>query len=203
MLQSETKKYRQTEMQIKVILIAIILLMLPRVLASQESRDTIRIYKKNQIGLQLNPILNETLFQTGGLRYMYNIAALRYGNRITKNLTSGIEFSCSFPLHYNVSIINFFNYRVGIFARYTYPAYSRFQIFAEASPYYFHYWREITATYNPVPIRADKFGYYAAPGLSLYTKNKKISFDLFYKFSNLRFQNGKKSVFSYKVNINF
>jgi hypothetical protein len=172
-------------------------------MASQDSHDSIRSYRKNQIGLQLNPFLNKSLFQTGGLRYMTTVAALRYGNRITKNLISGIEFACSFPINYKLSYINYFNYRIGIFTRYTYPAYSRFQIFAEASPYYFHYWREITATGNPAPIRADKFGYYVAPGLSLYTKNKKISFDLYYKFSNLMFQNGNKSVFSYKVNLNF
>lgn len=189
-------------MQTKVILTAFILIF-PAILFSQHNQDTVRTYRKNQIGIQLNPFLNKTLFEPGGLRYMSVIASLRYGNRITKNLTSGIEFSSASSFRHNLSYYNYYSYRAGIFIRYTWPAYSRFQIFAEASPYYFHYWREITATGIPTPLRADKFGYYVAPGFSLYNKNKRISFDFYYKFSNLMFQNGDIAVFSYKVNFNF
>ncbi len=185
----------------RTLLLSIAILFLFLINAFSQDKEEPSFYR-NQIGIQLNPYISKHLFEPGGIRYMTSIAALRYGNRITKNLSAGMEVSCSFPINTS-RYINYFSYRIGVFSRYLYPAYSRFQIFAEASPYYFHYWREITATGNPAPIRADKFGYYVAPGLSLYTKNKKISFDLYYKFSNLMFQNGNKSVFSYKVNLNF
>jgi hypothetical protein len=199
--------HQQTKIQIKVILITIILLIIPTILVSQVSQDTKRIYKKNQIGIQLNPFINERLLSTGGLSRIDVVSSLRYGNRITKNVTTGIEFSCSFPVStsagQNFSIYNYFGYRIGLFTRYLYPAYSRFQIFAEASPFFSHYWKELGSSSDPTPYRDHKFGYYVAPGLSLYSKNRKISFDLYYKFSNLMFSNGNKAIVSYKVNYNF
>jgi hypothetical protein len=39
--------------------------------------------------------------------------------------------------------------------------------------------------------------------MTLYSNSKRISFDLYYKFSNLTFTDGNKSVLSYKVNFNF
>ena len=196
--------HQQTKMQIRVILITIILLILPKVLASQDSRDTIRIYKKNQIGIQLNPYINEQLFTPGGLRYTTTVSAIRYGHRVTKNITTGLDFSCFFPISRSASpYFNFFDYKIGLFTRYLYPAYSRFQIFAEVSPYYSHYWRELIPYGYPTPYRNYKFGYYFAPSVSFYSKNRRMSFDQYYKFSNLMFTNGKKAVISYKVNFNF
>lgn len=138
---------------------------------------------------------------------MPTVSALRYGYRITKNITTGMEFSCGFPIHINSGqswhYFNYFSYRVGIFGRYSILTEKRFQIFAEASPFFSHYWRELTSSSDQTPYRDNNFGYYVAPGVTLYTKSKRISFDLYYKFSNLSFINGNNSVLSYKVNYNF
>jgi len=161
-------------------------------------------YLKNQIGIQFNPYIDEQFFD---FQIMNTVSTIRYGYRITKNITTGLEFSCSFPINIasvqNFQCFNYFSYKLGLFARYSILSERRFQIFAEASPYFSHYWREWTSSLDHSAYRVNKIGFYAAPGISLYSRNKKISLDLYYKFSSLTFKNGKKSVFSYKVNFNF
>jgi len=169
---------------------------------SQEQEEL--TFVRNQIGIQLNPYINEQFFY---FQIMNTVSALRYGYRITKNITAGMEFASSFPININsgqnFSYFNNFVFKTGLYTRYSILSQRRFQIFTEASPYFSHYWREWTSSSDPSPYRINKFGYYVAPGVTLYSRSKRISFDLYYKFSNLFFLNGKKSVLSYKVNFNF
>jgi hypothetical protein len=191
-------------MRTKVYLFTFILLLIPKVLLSQESENNGNTtYKKNQIGIQLNPYINERFLMAGGLRMIDVVSSLRYGYSITKNVTAGMEFSCGFPIninaHQNFKNFNYFGYKIGSYARYSILSERRFQIFAEASPYFSHYWRELTSSSDQTPYTDNKFGYYVAPGVTLFSKSKRISFDLYYKFSNLKYT----SVLSYKVNFNF
>ncbi len=191
-------------MRTKVYLFTLIILLIPKVILSQNSENKgSKTYKKNQIGIQLNPFINDQFFDS---QIMNTVSALRYGYRITKNLTTGFEFSCSFPININsgqFSYFNSFEYKTGLYARYSILSERRFQIFAEASPFFSHYWKELTSSFDPTPYRSHRFGYYVAPGLTLYSKSKRVSFDLYYKFSNRMFANGNKSVLSYKFNLNF
>jgi len=191
-------------MRTKVYLFTFILLLVPMVLLSQDSEiKEITTFKKNQIGIQLNPFINDQFFD---FQIMNTVSALRYGYRITKNLTTGFEFSCSFPININSSQFSYFNsfeYKTGLYTRYSILSERRFQIFAEASPFFSHYWKELTSSFDLTPYRSHRFGYYVAPGLTLYSKSNRVSFDLYYKFSNFPFLNGNKSVLSYKVNFNF
>lgn len=153
---------------------------------------------RNQIGIQLNPYMDEQFFDS---HFKNTVFALRYGYRITKNITTGMEFSCNFPINIGSSqSFHYFSYRIGLLTRYSILSDRRFQIFAEASPYYLH---SNTEGSKPTDYKFNQFGVYVAPGVSLYSKSKKISFDLYYKFSNLSFVNAKKSVLSYKVNYFF
>jgi len=195
-------------MRTKVYLFTFILLLVPKVLLSQDSEiKESTTYKKNQIGIQFNPFINERLLSTGGLRMIDVVSSLRYGYRITKNVTTGMEFSCGFPININSGqnfrYFNYFGYKIGLYAKYSILTEKRFQVFAETSPYFSNYWRELTSSSDQTPYRDNKFGYYVAPGVTLYSKSKRISFDLYYKFSNLAFINGNNSVLSYKVNYNF
>lgn len=192
-------------MRTKVYLFTFILLLVPKVLLSQDSENKgSTIYKKNQIGIQFNPYINQQFFD---FKIMNTVSALRYGYRITKNITTGLEFSCNFPINIgsgqNFHYFNYFSYKIGFFTRYSILSDRRFQIFAEASPYLSHYFREWTSSSDHSAFRVNKLGYYAAPGITLYSKTKRISFDLYYKFSNLSFVNSQKSVLSYKLNYNF
>jgi hypothetical protein len=162
---------------------------------------------RNQIGIQFNPYINERLLSTGGLSMIQVVSSLRYGYRITKNVTTGMEFSCGFPITINSGqnfhYFNYFGYKIGLYTRYSILSERRFQIFAEASPHFSHSTREWTSTNDHSPYITNKFGYYVAPGVTLFSKSKRISFDLYYKFSNLEFTDGNNSVLSYKVNYNF
>jgi hypothetical protein len=159
---------------------------------------------RNRIGMQLNPYIDQNFFD---FTIMNTVTALRYSHTVTKNITTGLEFSCNFPVNtarvHNFQIYNYFIYKFGIITRYSFLMDKRIQIFAEASPYFSHFFRERTILNDNSSYKENKLGFYAAPGFTIYTKNKRISFDLYYKFSNLTFVNGKKSVFSYKVNYNF
>jgi len=188
----------------RTLLISIIV-SFPHLIESASSQDIEKAFLlKNQIGIQFNPFIDEQFFN---FRYMNTISAVRYSYKITKNLSSGVEFSGTFPINIssiqNFQIYNYFMYNIGFVARYSVLSERRIQVFAEASPFYSHYWRELTSSSDPTAYTDYKFGYYVAPGLTLYSKNKRFSLDLYYKFSNLYFINGNKSVLSYKVNLNF
>ena len=187
----------------RVLLLSIIII--PLLLDNAFSQDQGKVlFFRNQIGIQFNPYINEQFFD---FRYINTISALRYGYRITQNFTTGLEFSCSYPINISsiqdFQIYNYFIYNIGLVTKYSILSERRFQIFAEVTPYFSHYFREWTSSSDLTPFRTSEFGYYAAPGISLYSRNKKFSLDLYYKFSNLTFVNGKKSVFSYKVNFSF
>lgn len=177
-----------------------VLLLLSRVAVSQELPKSLDINSTyNQIGIQLNPFLDEEFFQ--GL-VMNTVYAIRYGYKIAEPITIGAEFSGYFPYFFNLSNpVNYYNYNFGIFSRYSLWNKKRIQGFLELSPYYSYRFQEESQYTSE--IKESKFGIYLAPGISFFSKNKKFSVDLYYKFSNLAFVNSKQSVFSYKVNYNF
>jgi hypothetical protein len=189
-------------MRTKVNLFMLALLLVPKVLFSQESDNKgSTIYKKNQIGIQLNPYLDDNLYQRVLMKTIFGV---RYGYKLSEPLLLGAEASGSLSYFFNKSNNPYFySIRAGIFTRYSIPSGKRLQCFLEVSPYLSHYFQEWTSSSDSSPYRINKIGYYVAPGVSLYSKSKKFSFDLYYKFSNLSLVNGKKSVLSYKVNYNF
>jgi hypothetical protein len=192
-------------MRTKVYLFTLIILLIPKIILSQNSENKeSTTYKKNQIGIQFNPIINERLLSNGGFGLIETVSSLRYGYRITKNFTTGMEFVCKFPILTNSSYrkksqnFNYFIYRIGLNTRYSILSDKRFQVFAEVSPYFAHAYKEVWISGDPTPYRADKFGCYAAPGVTLYSKSRRVSFDLYSEFSFTG-----QIMLSYKVNFNF
>lgn len=164
------------------------------------SQQEMLSFPKNQIGIQLNPYLDKELFSD----YMHPIAGIRYGYKFIQPIIAGVEVSgsCSYFFHHTDHIPTY-NIRAGIFTRYSIPSAKRIQGFVEVSPYISHTYY-IHASYDDDSgLGINKFGVYIAPGISLYSKSKKFSFDLYYKFSNLKNFNGHKSMISYKFNFNF
>lgn len=164
------------------------------------SQQEMLSFPKNQIGIQLNPYLNKDLFN--GL--MHPIVGIRYGYKIIKPLMVGAEVSgsCSYFFHLTDHILAY-NIRAGLFTRYSIPSAKRLQGFVEVSPYISHTYYIHASSDDDSGLGINKFGVYIAPGISLYSKSKKFSFDIYYKFSNLKNFNGHKSVISYKFNFNF
>lgn len=151
-------------------------------------------YFRNQIGVQLNPYLNQN---ESFDRLAYG---LRYGYKISKPLTVGAEFSGSLPA-FNYYIKNF-NYNIGLFARYTILTDKRLQPFAEVSPFFAH--TSVTGTENYPGNVANRLGLYAAPGLTLFTKNRKFSMDIYYKlYIHPMDMYYHENTVSYKLNFHF
>lgn len=159
-------------------------------------------FPKNQIGIQLNPYLDKNLFN--GL--MHPIIGIRFGRKFVEPMMVGVEASgnLSYFFHHD-DHIPAYSICAGLFTRYSIPSEKRIQVFMEASPYLSHtFIKQYKSSYYDYPeLVINKFGIYIAPGISLYSKSKKISFDVYYKFSNLRNFDGHKSVVSYKLNFNF
>jgi len=148
-------------------------------------------FYRNQVGIQFNPIINKRLLSNGGFSLIETVSSLRYGYRITKNFTTGLEFVCKFPILTNPSYreesekFTYFVYRIGLITRYSILSEKRFQVFAEVSPYFVHAYKELLNSGDPAPYRNDEFGCY-------------FSFDLYSEFSFTG-----QIMLSYKVNFNF
>jgi hypothetical protein len=183
-------------MKTKTFLLALIIFSSSFIALSQvQEKSTPVPFYRNQIGIQLNPYLNSN--ET----FDALVYGIRYGYRITKPLTIGVEFSGSYPA-FNYYLKHFDN-KIGVFARYIFMPEKRFNGFIEVSPFFSH--RNFLAVESYPAAIENKFGLYGAPGISLYSKNRKYSFDLYYKFyfypSNSFAHYG--NTISYKVNFYF
>lgn len=158
----------------------------------------------HSIGLQLNPYIDEALFNRYSFKTVY---ALRYTFSIKDRITLGPEVSGSYfrtPVqpHFTSYKIN-----VGGFFRYSFFPESRVKPFFELSSYYTYYSYKYGNEVQQWGIKQSGSGSYLsgylAPGISLFSKSRKLSIDLFYKFSNKYFVNDKHSVLSYRLNLRF
>lgn len=161
--------------------------------------------KRNSVGIQLNPYLDSHFFDG---TFFSPVFAGRYGYSLNKHLTVGPEISGYFVLRDEVdSDLNISSLNFGGFLRYSLMPASRIRPFFELSPYYtfYHFKSESIVTQEGVgkEYRDSWLSGYLSPGLTLYSKNRRFSLDLMYKFSNKDFINGNKSVFTYRLNFNF
>jgi hypothetical protein len=156
----------------------------------------------HSIGLQLNPYLDESLFNGNAIKPVY---ALRYTFSVRDHITLGPELSGNFmrgPIAGPVYKSS--NFNLGGFFRYSFLPESRVKPFFELSAYYTFYSYKYLGTGGTETSGSDSyFSGYLAPGISLFSKSRKFSVDLFYKFSNKDFVNGKQSVLSYRFNFRF
>jgi len=160
---------------------------------------------KHSIGFQLNPYINDLLFTGTSFIPVY---ALRYSYNVDDHFSFGPELSGHQIVMKNFEP-NFISssFNIGVYARYTFMPESRIRPFLELSPYYtFHSYKNFPDIqfYGTLPeMKSSYFSGYVAPGITLFNKSRNVSLDLMYKFSNKYFVNGNKSVFSYRLNINF
>jgi len=187
-------------MKTKLYIFILTFLLLPLGILSQDiDNKEIQLHPKNQLGVQFNPYLNDEFFH--GL-VMNTILGIKYGYKVVTPITIGAEFSGYLPYFFNLNNpIHYYNYKIGIFAKYSFWPKNRIQSFIEGSSFISYMYRE--ATLNIPEIKSNKLGIYLAPGISFFSKKNKIGIDIYYKISNVSFVNGKKSVLSYKVNFNF
>ncbi len=181
----------------RVLLLSVFFIVLfPGLVFSQQEKPVIL---RNQIGIQLNPYLNEDFFTFSNFHI---VSSSRYCYRVTKNISLGTEFSYIFPVREISNAKDPSYLKIGFLSRYSIRTSKRIQMFAEVSPYYLYIQGE--TFFPPIEkVHFHTYSFYVAPGLSFYSKNKRFSLDLYYKFSNKRYFYSKYSVISYKFNINF
>lgn len=170
--------------------------------AQTQQKDTDSPFKKNLIGIQYNPVW-------GPGYYNGNLYSARYGYKFLNSLTLGAELSLNFPngntypdniVWYqepDYDVDDIYGMSTNIFLRYSFPSAKRIQGFVEVSPYA-HFFMEKPLKYHDVD-----FFIYAAPGISLYSKSRKLSFDLYYKISTQNFNNTHHGQLNYKLNFHF
>jgi hypothetical protein len=156
----------------------------------------------HSIGLQLNPYLDKSLFNGNAIKPVY---ALRYTFSIKDHITLGPELSGSFMrLPTAGPVYKSSNINLGGFFRYSFLEESRIKPFFELSSYYTFLNYKQHGLGTTWTNGSDSYlSGYLAPGISLFSKSRNFSFDLFYKFSNKDFVNGKQSVLSYRLNFRF
>lgn len=183
-----------------LILLCLLLILASEPLNAQKSdKNKAQSPYLNQLGLQLNPYLDKNLVEGYLMEVVYGI---RYAYNVTPNFSTGPEIAGYAPIYFKSGDnMNHFKIGVGVFARYSFFTESRVRVFTEVSPYYSYWYREETQ-FIPEK-RESKLGVCLSPGLSLFSKSRKLSIDLYMKFSNLEFVNNRNFVFSYKVNYHF
>jgi hypothetical protein len=158
---------------------------------------------KHSVGLQLNPFVDEHLFNH---EFYSPVYALRYTFGIKEHITLGPELSGNYSKNY-VDDFTLGNFNVGGYFRYSFLPQSGIKPFLELSSYYtYHYWKNAPEiAFSELAPNGSKsyLSGYVAPGITLFSKSGKISLDLMYKFSSKTFVNDKKSVFSYRLNFWF
>jgi hypothetical protein len=180
------------QMRTMIAILSLTLLLSSTVSYSQsQEKATNTIGKKSLIGIQYNPIYVDDW------TYVANLFSIRYGYKIAKPFTIGTELTGSF---YQKNISTFQdNYEIStnLFLRYSIRSDKRIQGFLEVSPYASLYFTK------PMNYLDMDWNIYVAPGLSVFSKNKKFSMDLYYKFSTQTFIDGGHGSLSYKLNFHF
>jgi hypothetical protein len=166
---------------------------------SPEKGSTLPFYK-NQVGIQINPCLNNN-----GI-FSDLVFGLRYGYSISKPVIMGVEISETIPAFGRITgaYSQYNDFKIGIFTRYSFFSEKRVQAFIEGSPFYSHrYFKGLENLYGDVP--KNTFGIYIAPGVSIFTKNRKFSLDLYYQIyvHPTSFYYYHRNVVSYKLNFHF
>ncbi len=163
---------------------------------SQNTKDSSKLFYKNRLGLEVSPFRDRQGYH-GDV-----VIGLRNGRNISKPLTLGIESSHTIRPKYSIS--QYYNFTIGMFARYSFFTEKRIQGFVEFSPFYSHrYFKGLKFLADEV--RKNTIGGYIAPGISAYTKNRRFSMDLYYDFyihpTNIYYNH--INIFAYKLNFHF
>ncbi len=184
----------------KVTIFFVLIIIFPAAIAQDQLPE-----KKHIIGFNGPVSINSNLINGGSVDCIF---ALRYGYRFSSNITAGAEFSGYYTIFLadNITDARSYGLRPGVFGRYTLFPDSRINLFAEAQ-IYTAYSRFIPGS-DPVFDSIDErkslgLSAYLAPGISLKSKSRKLSFDLMYKFADRSFKYGREYGVSWRLNFHF
>jgi hypothetical protein len=196
----ESINLKQTCMKTKTAFLVLSLICISMVSHSQtKEKSSDPSLKRSSIGIQYNPESNRNN------KFLANSYSIRYGYKIAHPITIGAEISGFFPNGNMPDFTNdpndlndrWYDISTKLFVRYSFRADKQLQFFIEASPY-----AELFMG-KPMHIRGGNIYVYAAPGVSLFSKNKRFSIDLYYKLSTEYNIRGNHGEFAYKLNFHF
>jgi|WetSurMetagenome_2_1015567.scaffolds.fasta_scaffold90425_1 hypothetical protein len=178
------------------------LLLISTVSFSQNlEKNSNQLGKKNLIGIQYNPLYADDW------THIANLFSMRYGYKIAKPFTIGTELSGYFYQNNLItsgqypdpafSAKDYYGISTNLFLRYSIRSDKRIQGFLEVSPYTKFTFRE------PMNYQYVDLYIYVAPGLSLFSKNRRFSMDLYYIYSTEAFVGIQHGQLSYKLNFHF
>jgi len=172
-------------------------------LFAQNAHEIINKHRiKKEIGFQINPYLNRSLFDENTLGNM--VFALRGGILLNDRFSFGLEFSENFYKNIDFTV---YSYNPGIYLKYLLLKQKRWHPFMETNIYY-----EIAGTkiINKNLIQNgisrydnSKFSYFIAPGIDFPIYKKIIMFDFMIKVSSEKFFFGGNVVPSYRIRFLF
>ena len=120
----------------------------------------------------------------------------RAGYMVAKPMTIGAEISG--PFYYpDYQWIGSYGVSLAIYTGNSYPSDKRIPGYSELSPLY-HSFNDKPKEYNG----SENFMYFA-PGISLYSKSRKFSFDLYRQFASQPIITGKQKTVPFKANFHF
>jgi hypothetical protein len=161
-------------MKSKILFLAQVIFLLPAIALSQNPDSIAKMPNyKNQTNLQFN----QYAFQKGTFDALGK--NIRYEYVFPVPFTTGPEISSS--LHSYNYYLEIYYFRKNIFTGNNDLNEKGNQAFFEVAPVYAH--RYFPDANSSSEIKENKFGIYAAPGITLSSKKQKYSFDLLYKFN--------------------
>jgi len=151
-------------------------------LTSVEKRDSIRLYYHSLL--------------ENARENMANIITTGNGNKNSQVLTFGTEISGSF-YYKDYPWLKSYGVSLALYPGYSNTFIKRGHGFNGQSSLYLNYSDKTQDYYNN-----DTFVSYT-PGISLFSKSRKVSIDLYHILSTQPFVNGKQQIVPYKVNFHF
>lgn len=163
------------------------------------------IFKESKqfVGMQYNPYFYylHHLWEPNNIQNdKTKVYALRYGIEAAKNLYGGVDVS---GMWYKNEIGSHgYEFKPGIFGRYSFFGEKQVQILIEPSIYYqfgkYHY-----PFFEDSDLSRNKFGWYASAGMGINLYKKKVTLDLMVKYSPDVMFEGYHFVPTYKLNYHF
>jgi hypothetical protein len=173
-----------------ILIIAFIIYSVPAGSYSQITEKSLRTTEsKDSTNLQHNPLFDNAWGNVANIFTIYknsNVRPFTIGTEI-----SGYFYSKDYPL------IELYGASLAIYPGYSYSSGKRIHGFGEL-PHLNHIYFNNTMEYNS----SDGYIFFT-PGISIFSKSRKFSLDLYQKFSTQIFINGNQQIVPYKVSIHF
>jgi hypothetical protein len=178
-------------MKTKIILLSMILFPISGILFSQTSEGSLSsVERKDSVALNYNSLSDVSKNHSAD-----NFSDW-YGARNIKPVAFGPEISECF-YYGDYPGVESYGVSLAFYTGHSFSFDKWKQSFAEQSPFYY--------TYNEKPMGykySDTFIFYA-PGITIFSKSRKVSLGLYQKLSTQTFVNGKQLIVPYKVNFHF